>query len=435
MRILQLTPGTGNFYCGTCIRDNALALTLREQGHDVVMAPMYLPHLVDEPEVATAPMQLGGLNVYLKEKSALFRNAPQWVTNALNARWLLRLLAGFSGSTSPNQLGEMTVSMLRGEEGGQRNDIEKLGQWIETVGPFDAITLSSAMLCGMVRPIRRHTDAPIVVTLQGEDSFLDAMPEPYRTQAWQVMGEHLIDADLLIAVSDYYADVMRRRLGYDEGRILAERNGITLQGYDPPATRPQQHTVGFLSRMIEGKGLTTLVDAFIELKREPDMAEAKLRVAGSCVGPDVKYVAGLKRKLKGAGVGDDVEWLANVSRDEKLAFLRSLSVLSVPATYGESFGLYVIEALAMGVPVVQPRHGGFVEIIEDTQGGILVKPDDVSALAQGLAQVLRDEDRRAELARCGREAVFDRYGSEHMAQRVYRHVERAIAAKRGNTPA
>jgi glycosyltransferase involved in cell wall biosynthesis len=111
-----------------------------------------------------------------------------------------------------------------------------------------------------------------------------------------------------------------------------------------------------------------------------------------------------------------VEFHPNVDRAAKLAFLRSLSVFSVPARYGEAFGLYVLEAMAAGVPVVMPRVAAFPELIEATGGGVLCAADDPRALAEALEELLLDQPRVRALGEAGRCAVFARFSAEAMAQ-------------------
>ena len=90
--------------------------------------------------------------------------------------------------------------------------------------------------------------------------------------------------------------------------------------------------------------------------------------------------------------------------------------LLVPATYGEAFGLYAIEAIASGVPVVQPDHGGFPEIIEATKGGILCKPDNLNALVDGLDSLLQDDLRRDQITTAGIPAVREINSATKMAE-------------------
>ena len=104
-------------------------------------------------------------------------------------------------------------------------------------------------------------------------------------------------------------------------------------------------------------------------------------------------------------------------------------MLSVPATYGESFGLYLIEALASGVPVVQPAHAAFPELIEATGGGMLCKPGDPEALALALEAALADPERLAEWGRCGMRQVREKFTSAAMARGFAAVCERARACK------
>ena len=220
MRIVQLTPGTGNFYCGTCLRDNTLVAALRREGHDAVLLPMYLPHFVDEESVAeeNAPLFFGGINVYLQQKSAFFRNSPAWLDRWLDSPALLRRAAARSGMTSARDLGELTLSMLQGEEGRQAKELEKVIAWLSRKeNRPDVVCLSNVLLVGLARRIRQALDVPVVCTLQGEESFVDALPEPER--CWQALRERAGDVSLFVAVSRYYGEVMTRRLGLAPERV------------------------------------------------------------------------------------------------------------------------------------------------------------------------------------------------------------------------
>ncbi|MBI1371609.1 MAG: glycosyltransferase [Phycisphaera sp.] len=419
MRIVQLTPGTGNFYCGNCMRDNALVHTLREMGHDVLMIPLYLPHVVDEPsEVHGTPLFFGGINVYLQQKSSLFRHTPGWVDHMLDNHGLLRWAADKASMTSARELGELTMSMLQGEHGRQNKELTKLIEWLEEQGPIDVVCLSNALLLGLARRIKQELKCRVVCTLSGEDAFLDTLIEPYRTQCWDELATRAADVDAFIAVSRYYGDVMGERMKVPDERMHVVLNGINLAGYEPAETPPSPHAVGFLARMCHGKGLATLVEAFIVLKSRDRVPGLRLRVAGSQTKEDESYVQQLCEQLDRAGCAGDVEWLPNVSHEDKQRFLREVSVLSVPATYGESFGLYIIEALASGVPVVQPRCAAFVELVEGLHGGILCEPDNAEALADALEIALLRYDEMKSMATAARERVHSHFTVERMAREV-----------------
>ncbi len=418
MRLVQLTPGTGNFYCGSCIRDNTLVTALRREGHDVLLAPMYLPHFVDE-ESATQdePLFFGGVNVYLQQKSGFFRHAPRWIDRFFDSPAVLRQAASRSSMTSARDLGELTLSMLQGADGRQAKELHKLVTWLASLEPRpDAVVLSNVLLTGLAAGIVREAGIPVVCTLQGEDSFLDSLPEPHRGECWKTLAACSRHVGLFIAVSRYYRDVMASRLRLPAGRIQVVHNGIRLDGFSPAPSPPSTPTVGFLARLCPGKGLGTLVDAFIRMAERGRVKDARLRIAGSQTPADIPFVTELQERLAARGLAGRVEWLPNVDLPAKRDFLRSLSVLSVPAMYGESFGLYVIEAMAAGVPVVQPRHGGFPEIIDATGGGLLYEPGAPDALPAALESLLLHPARAAELGRRGHDALPGRFDSATMAR-------------------
>ena len=395
MRILQLTPGTGNFHCGSCLRDNALVRGLRARGHDVLMVPLYLPLVTDEPSAAgTTPIFLSGLSVFLGRQFPV----PGWLDRALSSPVLLRQAARLIGLTRANDLGVAAVEMLRGES----REIDRLFAWLRTQPEFDVVCLSNSLLSGLAR----HFRAPVVCTLQGEDAFLDGLPEPYRQQAWKLLAQRCAGIKHFIAVSQYFGERMRDRLRLPAERVSVAHPGIAVADF-APATAAMP-VVGYLARMHHAKGLDLLAEAFLQLK----VPGARLRIAGAMTGSDKPLVKSLRRKL-----GDRVEFLPNLNRAAKQEFLRSLSVFSVPAT-GEAFGMYVLEALASGVPVVQPRAGAFPEVIAATGGGILCEPGNPAALAAGLEELLRDSVRARQLGTAGRQAVAENFSVEAMSRKV-----------------
>ena len=426
MRIVQLTPGTGNFYCGSCLRDNALVAALRKQNHDAVLLPMYLPHWVDEPSVVeNAPLFFGGINVYLQQKSSVFRRTPAWLDRWLDAPALLNRAASQAGMTTARDLGDLTLSMLLGENGRQAKELDKVIAWLakEENRP-DVVSLSNLLLIGLARRIRQELNIHVVCSLQGEDTFLDALPGAAR--CWEVMSERAADVSLFVAVSRYYGEVMTRRLGLAAHRVQVIHNGINLDGFAPaPEGPPATPVIGYLARMHPSKGLDSLVQAFIQIKARNRIPYVRLRIAGGETADDKRFVIKLQKQLAAAHCAELVDFLPNLDRPAKQAFLQTLSVLSVPATYGESFGLYVLEALACGVPVVQPEHAAFPELIEATGGGFLYKPGTPEALALALEEALAQPAKLAEMGRLGRQRVQENFTSEIMALGFARVCEQA----------
>jgi len=404
-------------FCGGCFRDNALVAALRQLGHSTLMVPLYLPLTLDEPDQSQAtPIFFGGINVYLEQKSALFRNAPQWLHRLLDSPRLLKWAAGSAAKTRPEEVGELTLSMVRGEEGNQARELNELMVWLKNTERPDVVCLSNTLLLGLARRIKSELNVPLVCTLQGEDTFLDSLPESVRERTWLTLIARATDVDLFIAPSRYFGDLMQKRLRLDPERVRVVYNGINLEGYFPAVTPPTPPVLGYFSRMCQAKGLDTLVEAFIKLKARDQFKNLKLRVGGGMGPSDKIFVDNLKSILAKHKCLGDTEFCPNLDRAQKQAFLRSLTVMSTPALYGEAFGLYVIEALASGVPVVQPRHAAFPELIEATQGGLLCEPGNPTALADGIEQLLLDRQKARALGEAGRNAVLQNFSVERMAR-------------------
>lgn len=424
MRILQLTPGTGNFLCGSCLRDNTLATALRAQGHDALIAPLYLPFALEEPGAAREPaVHMGGINVYLQQKLGLLRRLPKFLHDRLDSPRLLRFVSKRAHMTDTTHVGPLMLSMLRGEEGRQRDELRRLVEWAGQLPQFDAVLLSNAMLAGLARELRAGLECPIFTTLQGEAPFLDSLGARHRQAAWDCLAERARELDGAFAVSRFTADLMTERLDLDPRRVHVVWNGVETAPFDAASgdrdaseRDPARPTIGFVARMCRDKGLDVLFEAFLRVKRA--VPSARLLAAGVVLNEDRPLLAELRRRALQLGLADDVELIGPVSREEKARVLRRCDVFSVPATYGESFGLYLLEAWASGVPVVQPRHGAFPELLAETGAGVLVAPDDADALASGLVDLLRDPERRATFGARGAAAVRDRFTAERMAEDV-----------------
>ncbi len=424
-------------YCGNCFRDNALVAALRQRGHPTLLVPLYLPLTLEEPDAsAGVPIFFSGLNVYLEQKSPLFRSSPGWLHNLLAAPKLLERIAPFAAKTRPADVGDLTLSMLRGEQGNQARELADLISWLRTQPKPDAICLSNGLLIGLVRRLRAELGVPVACGLQGEDSFLDALPAHVRTEAWRTLGERAREADALIAPSQYFAARMADRLKLPPDRIRVVPNGINLDGFPatPPAppdtgTAPAP-VLGYFARMCPEKGLDTLVGAFIELKKRDRVKALTLRVGGGCGPGDEPFVQRQRERLSAQGLLGAAEFCPNLSRPAKLLFLRSLTVFSVPALYGEAFGLYVLEALAAGVPAVLPRHAAFPELIGATGGGILCEPGDAVALADALESLLLNPVAARGLGAAGHAAVHRHYSAATMANKLVELFGELAAARR-----
>lgn len=403
-------------YCGSCLRDNALATELIARGHHVLLLPVYTPTYTDEPNVSQNRVVLGGISVYLEQYVPFFRKSPAWLDGLWDSKVMLSLASRGSISTNPKMLGEMTVSVLKGEDGFQNKEIHKLIDWLKSQPLPDVISLPYSLLLGLAGPLKRALNRPICCTLQGEDLFLDGLHEPYKTQACDLIRSHIEHVDAFLAISDYYAEFMPGYLGIPADKIRVVPLGINLQGFEAKesdASRP--FTVGYLARIAPEKGLHVLAEAYRLLRQNKDLPEARLEVAGYMATDCRSYLSDIKQRFNDWGLASEFNYRGVLDRPQKIAFLRKLDVMSVPATYDEPKGVSLLEAMACGVPLVQPRRGAFTEIVEKTSGGLLVKPDDPNSLAEGILKIFQNPSLAEELGRNGFREVRKHYSAAHMA--------------------
>ncbi len=429
MNIIHITPSAGDsFYCENCLRDAALLKAMMDVGHDVLSIPLYLPLSADVSDsVVKSPIFFGGINVYLQQKSSFFQKTPRWFDKLLDSPGLLKWIGRLAGMTSARDLGQTTTSMLRGEQGRQIKELDRLVRWLsqQDTKP-DVVCLSNIMLVGLTRSIKQSLDVPVFCLLQDEDGFLDGLPSPYSDQAWQILSERAGDIDAFISVSKYYADVMRQRLKISSERMYVVHMGIALDGYELRQDEPEVPTIGYLSRMCLDKGLDTLVDAFIQLKKNEKLKNVKLRITGGKMSDDGKFLNRIRHQLDSSGLIGDVEFLSDFDNITKSAFLRTLSVLSVPEKQPVAYGLYVLEALAAGVSVVEPSSGVFPELLEMTGGGVLFEPNNTEALTTAIEKLLIEPDYARKLGSQGRNAVFEKFNIEQTAEEIVRIYGQAV---------
>lgn len=424
MRIAYVAPGAAGMYCGSCIHDNTLATALMELGHDVAMVPLYTPIRTDEPPLASEGIFYGAVNVYLQQALRLFRRTPRGLDRLFDSGAMLGLASRLAGASDAASLGPLTLSVLRGEEGRQRKELTRLTGWLAEFRP-DVVQLGNGLLIGLAREIRRSTGAPVLSGLTGEDLFIEGLPEPHRSDVVTELRRRAAELAGFLAPSRYYADRMRELLAVPAERIHVVPLGVNLKYFDgagdEDGARPDAGgalTLGYLARICPEKGLHLLVDAFIELAGSAGAEGMRLEVAGWVAKRQRRYFERLERRVHDAGLADRAVFHGELDGPAKRHLLRRLDLFSVPTTYREPKGLSVVEALAHGVPVVQPAHGAFPELIEATGGGLLVEPQSSAALAAGLLELIRDPTRRRQLGRRGREAVERELNSRRMAERT-----------------
>jgi len=417
-------------YCGSCMHDNTLARALIALGHDVSLIPTYTPTRTDEEDVSIDRIFYGAINVYLEQKLRLFRHTPWLFDRLLNGRRLLDWASGFRTSTDARDLGALTLSVILGEDGHQKKELERLVSWLRDDLHPEVVHLTNSMFLGMARRIRQELQVPVLCSVQGEDLFLDGLIEPYRTQVLKAVRDRTGDVDAFVANSDYYARHMADYLALGPRRIEKIDLGIDVKSFDAGAEREADgpFVVGFLARLCPEKGLHLAVEAFRRLAESRGRDCVRLRIAGFLDGKDRGYVDGLMRQIESWGLGPFVECVGEVDHQGKVEFLQGIDVLTVPTTYQEPKGLFVLEALACGVPVVQPRHGAFPEMIERTGGGLLVEPNSSERLADALGELMDSPASCEQLGRRGRDVVRSEYNERVMAEKTIQLYRKFVEA-------
>jgi glycosyltransferase involved in cell wall biosynthesis len=425
MKILNVIPGSGgSFYCGNCLRDSKFVEALRKSDHQAIKLPMYLPLFADEHDISgEIPVFYGAISIYLKQLFPVFRKAPSWVDKVLNSKMMLKLASRFAGSTRAKGLEEMTVSMLLGEEGQQKEELERMIDWIAENCDPDVIHLSNALLLGLAHRLSERMNVPVVCSLQDEDVWVDVMKPGVREKVWELMSTRSEYVTSFISVSDYYADEMRKKMHIPEEKLKTVHIGVFPEDYEYMPPSQKNRNIGYVSRMCKDNGLDILTDAFIELKKNPGFEDVKLILTGGSTGDDKNYLKIIKLKLRMNGLLKMVEFHEDFEEDGLREYFKKVSLISVPVRNGEAFGIYLLEAMASGIPVIQPGLGAFPEIVNSSGGGKIYLPNEPSVLADQLKELLSDPEALERLsaeARNGVEKAFHLHLQVNKMIKIYK---------------
>jgi glycosyltransferase involved in cell wall biosynthesis len=303
---------------------------------------------------------------------------------------MLKIAASQAGSTRAKGLEEMTISMLQGEKGEQQDELEHMTDWIRDHFNPDVVHLSNALLLGLAKKLKEKLHVPVVCTLQDEDTWVDVMTKPSREKVWQLMFENAAYVDHFISVSQYFSDVIHDKIKLPENKISSIHIGVDPADYQPKNSGDKDRTIGFISRMCHENGMDILVDAFIILKKQQGYGDVKLILTGGHTGDDKSFLKQIKKRLKQNKLLASVDFHKKFDGEGRQQFFARTAVVSVPVRNGEAFGIYIAEAMASGIPVVQPALGAFPEIIGQTGGGIIYEENTPETLAAALKELLND---------------------------------------------
>ncbi len=420
MNIIQIIPGSGgSFYCGNCLRDSKYVDALRNLGHQVVKIPMYLPLFSDEHDISDIPIFYGAISTYLKQVYPVFRKAPKWFDKLLNSKPMMKIAASQAGSTRAKGLEDMTISMLLGEQGEQKEELEKMVDWIAEHCKPDVIHISNALLLGLAKRIREKIKVPVVCSLQDEDVWVDAMQPQFQKSIWDLMQKRSEDVDALVAVSNYFAGEMQKRMNISNKKVHTFYLGVDADDYHYIPIEKKPRNVGYISRMCHKDGFDIVVDAFIELKKKSGFEDVKFIATGGLTGDDKKFLKEQKQKIKHAGLWNAFEIIEEFEGDKRHHFFEKVSMVSVPVRVGEAFGMYMLESMASGVPVVQPALGAFPEIVKTSGGGTIYQPNTPEKLGEAWAELFNDTKKLKQLSDAGYQGTKEKFN-------IHKHAEEII---------
>jgi Glycosyltransferase len=425
MKIVYLITGSGgSFYCGNCYRDMIYLKAIRKvPGITASAIPLYLPP--DDTNIETGldkKVFFGAISMYLREKVPFLRNMPVFMDKLFDSAPMLKIAAHRAGSTRTEGLEEMTLNMIKGENAFPEKELQRLVDYLTRDGKPDIIHLSNALIIGLARRIKKKLDVKIVCSLLNEDDWIDEMAEPYQSRAWKLISKEASNVDAFLTPSNYYKEMFISKTGISGDNFQVIPLGIDPGDLAKIEKRDNYPAIGYFCRINFQNGFDKLVDAFIELKTANDLPGLTLHVSGGYTSDDKPFIADQIRKIKTNGLKSFVRIYPEFQGNSKQEFFSNIDVMSVPVRKHDGYGLYLLEANAAGVPVVQPATGAFPEIVARTMGGITYSPDSVTELSTSLLQLLKDNDFRSGLGKQGKEKVLTELSLEKMSEglsRVY----------------
>jgi glycosyltransferase involved in cell wall biosynthesis len=351
----------------------------------------------------------------MREKVPFMRNMPLFVEKILDSQPLLKMAAKRAGTTRTEGLEQMTLDMITGEKAFPEKELLRLVDHFSLDGKPDIIHLSNALVIGLARQIKKKIDVKVVCSLLNEDDWINEMAEPWQSQAWQLISREAEHVDAFLTPSNYYSEFFRSKTGLDGSNFHVVPMGLDVSFPMNIEKKNNWPAIGYFCRISSHNGFDKLVDAFIKLSSGNRLPGLTLHVSGGFTGDDKPFISKQIKKIKLAGHKDSVKIYPEFSGSSKEDFFGNIDVMSVPVRKYDGYGLYILEANAAGVPVVQPATGAFPEIIDMTGGGVIYSQDDAEGLASALEKLMKDRELLSTLGSKGKEMVGSKLSLEAMS--------------------
>ena len=431
MRVTYITAGAADMICGSCLRDNALVRKLREQECEITLVPVYTPITVEEEDFSTDKLLLGGISVYLEQSSSLFRKLPNFLTNWLDRPSVVK----FFTSRKPIQveaenLGNLTLSILKGENGNQKRSFNKAFKWIQEEAQPEIINFSNLLIAGLAPKFKNETKLPVVVTLQGDDLFINDFKDEHRKKIIKELKILSTSVDAFITFSKFYAEKMASLLDIPIEKFHIINLGIDAEPFSGISEKKTNNrTIGYFGRIAPEKGFHNAVNSFIEINKDAANEKVRLVAGGWLSETDKNYFREQTEKINSHNLSSYFEYIGSPDLEKKKELFKRINVFTLPTDQDEPKGLSVLEAQASGIPVVQPNKGIFTEMLNKTKGGVLYNDEDSSSLSKELLALLDNPDRAEELGKTGRINTLEHFNDNKMATDTYSVYENLLNQK------
>jgi glycosyltransferase involved in cell wall biosynthesis len=422
MNIVYLITGSGgSFYCGNCYRDMLYIKAIRKvPGIKASAIPLYLPPDTSGFDAGFETgfdknVFFGAISLYLREKVPFLRKMPAALDKIVNSAPMLRIAARQAGTTRTEGLENLTLNMIKGDNPLREHEVDRMVNYLLKDSKPDCIHLSNALIIGLARQLKSRLNCKIICSLQNEDDWINEMVEPFQSMAWKMIGEESLNVDAFVSPSQYYKDLFISKTGVIGDNIWVVPSGI--ESPVVPATRNSDHepALGYYCRINDMNGFDKLVDAFIDIKLLDRIHGLSLHVSGGFTSDDQPFINKQLKKIHKSGLKDHVRIYDEFQGPTKEEFFSNIDAMSVPVRKYDAYGLYILEANAAGVPVIQPATGAFPEILEKTGGGILYSPDNKGELAAGIIKLFENKKLMQDLGETGRNNVRKKLTLEEMS--------------------
>lgn len=426
MRILYLVGGSDIIAGGATIRDEAFVRGLIDAGHTVEALSLFGQTKI-EGETSYTGMFKPLSRYTFRELFPRLAKVPDVISSLMHGSRSVDSMTtlAVSGRRS-DPSGPMAVSLLSGANKTQRREFSRLMEHLSTnQEKIDVAILANTMLSGLAEAIRANLGCPIICLSQGSDRYIEALEEPYRSDARKLVRKNARLFRLVVSSSRFFSIRTTEALALPASRIKVVPPGVDAESLvNPNPRRRKPFTIGYFSPIFKDKGLDILLDAVDSLVREMQL-DIELWIGGEI--RDERYWNRLYRRLESSPLKSKYKVFGQLDAKGRRDFMHGLSVYTVSAREPESRATHILEAMAAGVPVIGPAAGIVPEIFQYVNGGLLVSSEAPAWMfTQALELLASMPDTADEMGKAGSAGVREFFSTSRSAQRLTEIIEEAL---------